>query len=107
MTPPFTSTLRGIFPHTNAAPPNPPPRSGGRSPAAVVRRISLGEKRPGDRGTLQPSRQGKNQHDQQDQADSAEGIVTPSRTVTPTWKRADEEKNEDNKQDIAHEARVG
>ena len=60
-----------------------------------------------DRRTLQPSRQSKNQHDQEDQADTAEWIVTPPRTVPPTWERSDEEKDQDNEKDISHDVRVG
>lgn len=57
--------------------------------------------------SLQFSRDRENQDNEQHQSDSAEGIVAPSGTVTPTWKSSDEEKDKDDKKDIAHERRVG
>jgi hypothetical protein len=44
----------------------------------------------------------KNQDNEQHQAESTERIVAPSRTVTPTWKGSDQEKNKDDEKDIAH-----
>jgi hypothetical protein len=62
---------------------------------------------PGETAPLQFSCECENQDNEQYQSDSAEGIIAPSGTVTPTWKSPDEEKDKDNEEDIAHESRLG
>jgi hypothetical protein len=60
-----------------------------------------GPRRYPSRTGLQPTQQGQDDDDDEDEADDARGSVPPPSTMSPCWKDAEQDKNEDNDKDCA------